>query len=65
MSEPEKVIAWRKKREAAYEAPPAFCYTCDDYDHTTGYCRHFQETPPDDFKNTENACPEWCEELPF
>jgi hypothetical protein len=43
--------------------PPKVCYSCEWYRVNT--CDKFQATPPEEFANTPDSCPEWVESIPF
>jgi len=62
METPNKVLRYRELIE---QGPPRFCHTCDHFDKESGYCAHFDATPPADFTATENACAHWAVEVPF
>lgn len=59
--EPETV---RKYRKAVQTPPPRCCHTCDHY-RDDGVCEKFDMEPPEDFAATEDACPEYEQEVPF
>ena len=62
METPPAVLRYRELIE---QGPPRFCHTRDHFDKESGYCAHFDATPPADFTATENACEQWIAEVPF
>lgn len=58
---PERVLLyweWQKN------GPPKFCHTCDFY-FGNGVCDKHKMRPPDEFTQTENACEQWEQTIPF
>ena len=60
-TEPEFLAEWRKWMALG---PPRCCHTCISYD-AEGYCRRYGMRPPEDFAKTQDACPDWDEDIPF
>lgn len=50
--------------EMMKNGPPKFCHTCDFY-FGNGVCDKHKMRPPDEFTQTENACEQWEQTIPF
>lgn len=46
------------------QGPPQCCHTCDHLGGN-GQCFIYNQRPPDEFFNTENACDLWERNIPF
>ena len=55
-------------REAVHN-PPKCCVNCDHYPEAhwkeDATCQKFKQSPPQEFAESENNCPEWVDLLPF
>ena len=54
----------RPRRLQDYYTLPKFCHTCDLYNEQ-GVCQKHKMEPPEEFASTEDACPDWLEDIPF
>jgi hypothetical protein len=51
--------------ERINERPPQVCYICDRYDAYLNHCKKFEMSPPNEFLEEVNECPEFQEGPPF
>lgn len=49
--------------------PPKCCVNCEHYTDAEwsedDRCRKYNETPPQEYAESENECPEWVQMIPF
>jgi len=57
----ERVAMWFYFQD---HGPPRCCHTCGFYSQR-GHCSLHGARPPDDYASSEDACPDWRDEIPF
>jgi hypothetical protein len=60
-SEPDFLIQYR---ELIKKGEPRCCHTCEHY-NDIGHCERYDMRPPDEFTQTQDACPAWLYDIPF
>ncbi len=60
--EPDFLIEYKRLKKLG---SPKCCHTCDFYGKSSMFCAKYNTNPPEDFVNTQGACPDYFEELPF
>jgi hypothetical protein len=57
---------WNEEADALRARMPKVCENCrHHWPEREGYCDLHDATPPDDFAETPDACPDWKDVVPF
>ena len=55
---------WEDEVRALRDRMPHVCDNCTWFHEGNG-CEKHESTPPDDFADTDGACPDWKDVVPF
>lgn len=64
MKRPEVLKVWDDEVKALRERMPQVCFNCFHLDGN-GECQKHGAAPPAEFAETDRACPDWKDEVPF
>ena len=55
---PAALIDWQRNR-------PKLCWDCNYFHRESSHCHKHDATPPQQFQETPNACPDWKQYDPY